>query len=83
MMDASETEVLNEIFDEVLAIPLPNLDQELVKSGLMDSMAIIALVVEIEDRFGIEIQTADLDLRSLATVRGMAEMIKRTKDIPA
>jgi acyl carrier protein len=78
--DVSDYGVLGEIFHEVLSMPLPDVDQELISSGLLDSMAIIALVVEIEDRFSIEIEADSLDLASFATVRGMVEMVRRFTD---
>jgi hypothetical protein len=46
---AAECHQLTEIFHEVLSMPPPAIDEELVSSGLLDSMAIIALVVEIEE----------------------------------
>lgn len=70
---------LAEIFAEVLGIPLPDPDVELISSGLLDSMSIVTLVVEIEDTFDIEIATEDLDLTSFSTVRGMAQMIRAAR----
>jgi acyl carrier protein len=72
-----EYQGLAETFMDALAIPLPGLDEELVRSGRLDSMAIIALVVALEDRFEIEVATDDLDLESFSTVRGMVGMIRR------
>jgi acyl carrier protein len=76
-----EYQGLAETFMDALAIPLPGLDEELVRSGRLDSMAIIALVVELEDKFNIEIATDDLDLASFSTVRGMVTMIRRASGV--
>ena len=78
-MSESGYQGLAEIFTDILGIPLPDPDAELVSSGLLDSMSIITLVVEIEERFGIEIPTEDLDLTSFSTVRGMAQMIQSVR----
>jgi acyl carrier protein len=77
-----EYQGLAETFMEVLSMPLPDLDEELFTSGQLDSMAIIALVVELEDKFNIEIATDDLDLASFSTVRGMVTMIRRASGVP-
>jgi D-alanine--poly(phosphoribitol) ligase subunit 2 len=78
MADA-DYEGLAEIFTEVLGIPLPDPDDELVGSGLLDSMSIVTLVVEIEEKFGVEIAPEDLNLLSFSTVRGMAEMVRASR----
>lgn len=75
-MAEDEFQGLSEIFIDVLGLPLPAPDDELVSSGLLDSMSIVTLVVEIEEKFGIDIPPEDLDLTSFSTVRGMAQMIR-------
>jgi acyl carrier protein len=72
---------LAETFMDVLSMPLPDLDEELLTSGQLDSLAIITLVIELEDKFNIEIPTDDLDLASFSTVRGMVSMIRRARGI--
>jgi D-alanine--poly(phosphoribitol) ligase subunit 2 len=79
MLEA-EYQGLAEIFTDVLGISLPDPDAGLVSSGLLDSMSVITLVVEIEEKFGIEIPPEDLDLTSFNTVRGMAQMVHATRD---
>ena len=79
MTDTDELTALAAVFDAVLALPLPDPDAELIASGLLDSMAIVALVVEIEETFGIEIAPEDLDLPSFSTVRSMLDMVRRTR----
>ena len=79
-MGEDELRALAAIFREVLGIPLPDLDDELVSSGLLDSMAIVALLVETEEKFGIEIPPDDLDLASFSTVRGMALMVRAARE---
>jgi acyl carrier protein len=78
-MEKGEYHGLSEIFAEALAMPLPDVDRELVASGLLDSMALVSLVVEIETKFEIEIADEDLVLASFNTVRGMAEMVRRSR----
>ena len=72
---------LSEAFREALSMPLPKIDDELVTSGRLDSLAIVVLVVEIEQRFEIEISADDLDLTNFGSVRGMAEMILHTRAV--
>jgi acyl carrier protein len=58
-----------------------NDDFDLVKSGLLDSMAFIDLVAETEEEFGIEIdfeQLADSD--DFTSLGGLADIIMNTKN---
>ena len=49
-------------------------DGNLAEAGL-DSMAIMQLVVAVEDRFGIELQSEDLTREALATPTTLAALI--------
>jgi acyl carrier protein len=42
-------------------------------------MSIVTLVVEIEEKFGVEIAPEDLNLLSFSTVRGMAQMVRASR----
>jgi acyl carrier protein len=63
------------IFHEVLAIELPSTDVDVIDSGVLDSLALVTLLFEIEQRTGIEVPLEQLDLEDLRTVDAMAEVI--------
>ena len=58
-----------------------NNDFDLVKSGLLDSMAFIDLVAEAEGKFGIEIDFEQLtDTTDFTSLGGLADIIMKTKN---
>lgn len=52
-------------------------DQELLESGILDSLAFIMLLEKISDRWGIEIQPTQVPLETWKNVRSIANMVER------
>ena len=50
-------------------------DTELVASGRVDSLAILDLVVFVEERFGVSLTADDLTPQNLATVSALASVV--------
>jgi acyl carrier protein len=65
------------IFREVLGIELPSNDVDVIDSGLLDSLSLVTLLFEIEQRTGIEVPFETLDLEDLRTVDSMAVAVGR------
>ena len=58
-----------------------NDDFDLVKSGLLDSMAFIDLVAEAEEEFGVEIDFEQLtDSTDFTSLGGLVDIIMKTKN---
>ena len=51
-------------------------DQELLESGILDSLAFIMLLEKISDRWGIEIQPTQVEREAFRTVAGIVELCK-------
>lgn len=51
-------------------------DDNLIDSGILDSMAIMQLVGHLEKEYGITIPTEDIDPRNFATVSTLAGMVR-------
>jgi acyl carrier protein len=68
---------ISAIFREVLGIELPSTDVDVIDSGLLDSLALVTLLFEIEQRTGIEVPFETLDLEDLRTVDSMAVAVGR------
>ena len=51
-------------------------DQELLESGILDSLAFIMLLEKISDRWGIEIQPTQVERESFRTAAGIVELCK-------
>ena len=66
---------LNAIFIETLNIKVPSPDADLFESGLLDSMQIVELVLQIERRLGVRIDLERVDFDDLRSVSGIARLI--------
>ena len=66
---------------EILADVKPGLapapDEELVRSGLLDSVLIMALVMELTERFDIDITPTDLKEENFRTANAILALVAR------
>lgn len=51
-------------------------DTELVESGRIDSLAILDLVVFVEERFGVSLSAEDLTPQNLSSVAALAALVQ-------
>jgi len=50
-------------------------DDDLIDSGILDSMGIMQLVAHLEQEYGIEIATEEIDPDNFATTRTLASFV--------
>ena len=55
-------------------------DVDLFETGLVDSIGLVELILELEERFGISLPMDNLEIDDLRTVRRMADLILRVSD---
>ena len=67
-------DIFRERFETRLGID----DVDLLESGLVDSVKIVELVLEIEQRFGVSLPFEDLEIDDFRSVPRLAERISRT-----
>jgi acyl carrier protein len=60
-----------------LNLDLPSRDTDLIETGLLDSLALVELLYEIEQEFHVEIPLDELELEHLRTVEAVAASIAR------
>jgi D-alanine--poly(phosphoribitol) ligase subunit 2 len=63
-----------------LMVIVPSADVDLFETGLVDSIGLVELIIELEDRFGISLPMDNLEIADLRTVRRIAELILRVSD---
>jgi D-alanine--poly(phosphoribitol) ligase subunit 2 len=66
------------IFAERFETRLESDDVDLLETGLVDSVRIVELVLEIEQRFGVSLPFEELEIEDFRTVPRLAERIART-----
>ncbi|MBN9645743.1 MAG: D-alanine--poly(phosphoribitol) ligase subunit DltC [Terrisporobacter othiniensis] len=74
-------ETVISIFEDVLECDeiRDDLDMNLFEAELLDSLAIIEVLVEIEDRLGIALQPTDLERSDMATVNNLVKFLENRK----
>ena len=67
------------LMKDVLAITPDGIDEDLIESGLLDSMALVELLFAIEQEFAVELPLEDLDVERLRSVRGIASYVSKLR----
>ena len=72
-------EVVIGIFEDVLGSDeiRDDLNLNLFETELLDSLAIIEVLLEIEGRLGIELQPTDLEREDMATVNNLVAFLEK------
>lgn len=65
---------------EAIQVDEVALDADLIAGGMMDSLALVALITEIEDDFGVELPLDDFDIEAFRSVRSIAAFV--TSSLP-
>ena len=69
---------ITDIFAERFETRLESPQVDLLETGLVDSVKIVELVLEIEQRFGVSLPFEELEIEDFRTVSRLAERIART-----
>ena len=63
---------------EVLGIEPPSDNTDLMESGLMDSLALVTMIAELEQEFQVDFPLDNLDVDRFRSVRRIAEFLGET-----
>jgi D-alanine--poly(phosphoribitol) ligase subunit 2 len=75
-------EQLGELFAEALHIQAPAADADLLEEGILDSFQFVELLVQMEKKFDLRIDIAEVDLEDLRTLERIAELVVRNGQVP-
>lgn len=70
---------LARLLTENLYIEVPAEDTDLIAAGVLDSLMLVELLVQIERTFDVTIALEDLDLEQFRTLRDMARYIAQRR----
>jgi D-alanine--poly(phosphoribitol) ligase subunit 2 len=76
-LDKLQQEIMR-IFVERFETRIEPSDVDLLEIGLVDSVKIVELVLELEQRFGVSLPFEELEIEDFRTVPRLAERIART-----
>ena len=69
------TNQIIQLFAEKLNIEVPSTDTDLIATGLLDSLRLVELLLEIEASLGCRIPVDEIDLDDLRSVSRIAKLI--------
>lgn len=64
-----------ELIEDVLQVEVPAPDADLVAEGLIDSLALVSLITEVELEFGIRLPIDEFDLSRFRTAAQIAAVV--------
>ena len=70
---------IQEILSEKLFVEIDSPGSDLLQAGLLDSLALIQLLVHLEERFGVKISLDELEIEDLRSVHSIARMVANLK----
>ena len=68
---------LTELFAKKLNLEVSSVDTDLVGTGLLDSLALVELLAQLEETFGVSISTDDLELENFRSIDSIAGFVAR------
>jgi acyl carrier protein len=83
-LDNGTAAAIRDLLAEKLLVEVPSPDADLLEGGLLDSLALIQLLVHLEERFGLKISLDELEIEDLRSIGSIARMVDkhRTSQIP-
>ena len=66
---------LGALFSESLHIEAPSPDTDLFETGILDSLQLVELLVQLEQRFGFKLKIDDIDLDDLRSLERIAGLV--------
>ena len=74
-MNSGVTEQVQQILLRELNVDVPSEQADLIESGLIDSLALVELLVAIEREFGVSFELEELEPDNFRSVSRIAELI--------
>ncbi len=85
MQDHADKNWVREItalFSEHMFLEVDSPDMNLLEAGILDSMLIVELLANLEQRFGIIIPMAELDIHDFSSVAAIARLLRSWNFVP-
>ena len=73
--DTSTVDRVRLLIEDVLSIEVPDDDNDMIDSGLLDSLALVSLIAGIEQEFQLELPLEDLDIDQFRSVEHIVQML--------
>jgi acyl carrier protein len=75
MADPAAIARIQALFEDALSIPAPAPDVDIIDRGLLDSLALVTLLFEMEVEFGMQIPLDSLEIEDFRTLERIAALV--------
>jgi len=80
MSDPVAVARIQALFEDALSIPAPAPDVDIIARGLLDSLALVTLLFEMEVEFGVQIPLDSLEIEDFRTIDRIARLVAAEND---
>jgi len=70
---------IHDLFLSSLSVEVPSPHEDLFKTGILDSMTLVQLIILLENQFGLSLSLEDLDVAAFATTEGIARLVRQLR----
>jgi acyl carrier protein len=75
--DPNLNDAIRELISSKLLIQIDSEDADLLGAGILDSLALVQLLVHLEERFRVKIPLEDLEIDDLRSVSSIARVVEQ------
>ena len=75
MADQAIVARVQRIFDQVLNISVPSAQTDIIEGALLDSLALVTLVFEVEQEFDLQIPLEALEIEDFQSIDRIADFV--------
>ena len=70
---------ISQLITKTLMVEVESPEDDLLSSGILDSLTLVQLLVNLEDHYGVQIPLQDLEIDDLRSISSIARLVKSHK----
>jgi D-alanine--poly(phosphoribitol) ligase subunit 2 len=70
------------VLRDYLTVMVESPDADLLETGLIDSIGLVELILQLEDRFGVSLPMDTLEFDDFRSINRIADLITRLSTVP-
>lgn len=68
---------IKSILSNVINADVPSNDMDLVETGMLDSLALVSFILELETTFGLSVSYDNLEIDNFRTIKSIAQFLRQ------
>lgn len=68
---------IKSILSNVINADVPSNDTDLVETGMLDSLALVSFILELETTFGLSVSYDNLEIDNFRTIKSIAQFLRQ------